>query len=107
MLTVSTYNLMGQDEHVATNEQTRKYHHGDLAAALTDVATELARVGGPGEVVLREAARRVGVPATAPYVHFAGHQARVETVKDRALAELAAAMHADFDKGPASDDPCI
>lgn len=90
---------------MATYERTRKYHHGDLATALTDVATELARTGGPGDVVLREAARRVGVSATAAYRHFAGHQELMHTVKDRALGELAAAMRAEVERSAACADP--
>jgi AcrR family transcriptional regulator len=73
------------------------YHHGDLASALTEVATDLARSGGPESVVLREAARRVGVSATAAYRHFAGQRDLVEAVKERALAGLAAAMQANVD----------
>ncbi len=49
------------------------YHHGDLPNALADAATDLARSGGPEAVVLREAARRVGVSAAAAYRHYASH----------------------------------
>jgi len=90
-----------QDGDVSTVSGTRPkgdaYHHGDLASALTEVATDLARSGGPESVVLREAARRVGVSATAAYRHFAGQRDLVEAVKQRALAELAAAMRAHVD----------
>jgi AcrR family transcriptional regulator len=68
------------------------YHHGDLANALTDAATELARQGGPEAVVLREAARMVGVSATAAYRHFAGHGDLIHAVKERAQVFLAASM---------------
>jgi AcrR family transcriptional regulator len=88
-----------------TTTKKRAYHHGDLASALTDVATDLAREGGPGDVVLREAARRVGVSATAAYRHFAAHRDLIHAVKDRALGELAAAMRADLDAGTACADP--
>lgn len=81
------------------------YHHGDLASALTEVATDLARSGGPESVVLREAARRVGVSATAAYRHFAGHRDLIEAVKERALAGLAAAMQANVDAAEALADP--
>src|SRR2546421_581591 len=46
---------MRQDGPV--NERRRAYHHGDLANALTNAATELARHGGPGAVGLRESPR--------------------------------------------------
>lgn len=70
----------------------RGYHHGDLANALTDAAMDLARRGGPEAVVLREAARQVGVSATAAYRHFSGHGNLIDSVKERALAGLAGAM---------------
>lgn len=68
------------------------YHHGDLANALTTAATQLAREGGPDAIVLREAARKVGVSATAAYRHFAGHGDLMCAVQKRAMDELAAAM---------------
>ncbi|MTD15857.1 TetR family transcriptional regulator [Nakamurella sp. YIM 132087] len=72
----------------------RRYHHGNLAAALVDAGFELARTGGPDAVVLREAARRVGVSAAAAYRHFAGHAALRLAVKERAMQELGAQMAA-------------
>ena len=65
------------------------YHHGDLANALAAAAAQLAREGGPDAVVLREAARRVGVSATAAYRHFASHNDLFEEVaKFRAARRL-------------------
>ncbi|HEV2639935.1 MAG TPA: TetR-like C-terminal domain-containing protein [Actinocrinis sp.] len=64
------------------------YHHGDLRNALAAAALGLARVGGPESVVLREAARQVGVSATAAYRHFAGQGDLLADVKSRALGEL-------------------
>ena len=81
------------------------YHHGDLATALTDVATDLARSGGPDSIVLREAARRVGVSATAAYRHFTGHRDLFEAVKERALAGLAESMRATVDSDAELPDP--
>jgi AcrR family transcriptional regulator len=72
------------------------YHHGDLANALTAAATQLARDGGPEAVVLREAARKVGVSATAAYRHFAGHGELIHAVKDHAGEQLAASMRAEL-----------
>ena len=77
-------------------ENRRTYHHGDLANALTVAATQLARDGGPEAVVLREAARKVGVSATAAYRHFAGHGDLVHAVKDQAGEALAASMRAEL-----------
>lgn len=75
------------------------YHHGDLPNALADAATSLARSGGPEAVVLREAARRVGVSAAAAYRHYVGHGELLQAVKERALAALADAMQDGLDAG--------
>ncbi|AXK32594.1 TetR/AcrR family transcriptional regulator [Streptomyces armeniacus] len=67
-----------------------RYHHGDLRNALIDAAVGLARAGGPDAVVLRAAARQVGVSPTAAYRHFAGQSDllfAVKTVGQQMLAE--------------------
>ena len=87
------------------NERRRAYHHGDLANALTNAATELARHGGPEAVVLREAARQVGVSATAAYRHFASHGDLIHEVKERCQASLAEYMRAEVDAGSPLPDP--
>jgi AcrR family transcriptional regulator len=94
-------------EAVATTRAARPgYHHGDLPNALANAATDLARGGGPEAVVLREAARRVGVSAAAAYRHYVGHGELLQAVKHRALAALADAMQDGLDRGePAADRP--
>lgn len=47
-----------------------RYHHGDLKAALVEAALEIVRDRDVSSVSLREAARRAGVSAGAPYHHF-------------------------------------
>lgn len=81
------------------------YHHGDLPNALADAATNLARSGGPEAVVLREAARQVGVSAAAAYRHYVGHGELLAAVKDRALDALADAMQDGLDGGERLADP--
>lgn len=68
------------------------YHHGDLQNALIDAAIGLARGGGPDAVVLRAAARAVGVSPTAAYRHFAGQSDLLTAVKARGQRELADRM---------------
>lgn len=68
------------------------YHHGDLRNALIRAATELARQGGPDAVVLRAAAREVGVSATAAYRHFAGQAELLHAVKELGQERLAECM---------------
>lgn len=90
---------------MSTTKTTRgRYHHGDLGNALTSAATDLARRGGPEAVVLREAARQVGVSATAAYRHFANHDDLIHAVKERSQADLAAAMRAELATLPPETD---
>jgi len=70
------------------------YHHGDLRNALIDAATDLARDGGPEAVVLRAAARRVGVSPTAAYRHFAGQAELLHAVKELGQQRLTESMEA-------------
>jgi AcrR family transcriptional regulator len=72
------------------------YHHGNLRHALVQAGTELAREGGPSAIVLREAARRVGVSANAAYRHFSSLPDLVEAVAFDALAALARSMEAEL-----------
>lgn len=81
------------------------YHHGDLRRALVDAATELARSHGPGDVILREAARRVGVSASAAYRHFADRDALLAAVASRARAAMADAMTVAVASRPPIGDP--
>ena len=97
---------MRHHEGVTTTRTTRgRYHHGDLGNALTAAATDLARAGGPEAVVLREAARKVGVSATAAYRHFANHDDLIHAVKERSQADLAAAMRTELAALPVETDP--
>lgn len=83
------------------------YHHGDLRNALVEAASELARGGGPEAVVLREAARRVGVSPTAAYRHFANQADLLQAVKDDGQRRLADSMESVLAETglPAGGDP--
>nr|WP_277349719.1 TetR/AcrR family transcriptional regulator [Planosporangium thailandense] len=72
---------------------------------MTVAATELARTGGPEAVVLREAARKVGVSATAAYRHFEGRGELIHAVKELALTELAARMQDELATSEPVPDP--
>jgi AcrR family transcriptional regulator len=74
------------------------YHHGNLRHALVQASTELAREGGPSAIVLREAARRVGVSPNAAYRHFSALPDLVEAVAFDALSALARSMEAELAK---------
>ena len=81
------------------------YHHGDLHRALVEAGTELAREGGPSAIVLREAARRVGVSPNAAYRHFSALPELVEAVAFDALSALARSMEAELAKCRPSGEP--
>lgn len=79
------------------------YRHGDLPAALLAAGVELARLGGPEAVVLREATRRVGVSPNAAYRHFTDHRALLRAVCAVAMAQLARSMEAEQAAVPPAD----
>jgi AcrR family transcriptional regulator len=72
----------------------RRYHHGNLRAALIAAGVELAREGGPDAVVLREASRRAGVSHNAAYRHFADRDELLRAVCARCMSALARLMEA-------------
>ncbi|MFC4472839.1 TetR/AcrR family transcriptional regulator [Streptomyces xiangluensis] len=82
-----------------------RYHHGDLRNALIGAAVELAAEGGPERVVLREAARSVGVSPTAAYRHFSGQGDLLHAVKVRGQQAIAASMTKAVHALPQLDDP--
>ena len=80
------------------------YRHGDLRRALLEAGMELARVGGPDAVVLREATRRVGVAPSAAYRHFADRRALLDAVCSASQARLAVAIEAELAGLPNGND---
>jgi AcrR family transcriptional regulator len=68
--------------------------HRNLPNALRAAARAILDEGGPGVVGLREASRRVGVSATAAYLHFANKEDLLASVAAEGFRELAAAMEA-------------
>lgn len=68
------------------------YHHGDLPRSLVAAAVELARLGGPDGVVLREVARRLHVSPAAMYRHFPDRDALLGEVARIARGRLARRM---------------
>ena len=81
------------------------FRHGDLRHALLDAGVALARQGGPGAIVLREATRRAGVVPNAAYRHFESRQALLEAVRAAALAALARAIEAEIDAAQQLPEP--
>jgi AcrR family transcriptional regulator len=81
------------------------YHHGSLREALVHAAVELAREGGPAAIVLREAARRVGVTPNAAYHHFESLPDLIREVAKEARHGLALSMDAELGKYVATGEP--
>ena len=77
----------------------RPYRHGNLPNAMRAAARTLLDEAGPEGVGLREAARRVGVSATAAYRYFASKEDLLASVAAEGFRELAAALKAAADSG--------
>jgi AcrR family transcriptional regulator len=73
------------------------YHHGNLRAALIEAGLRLIEDRTADEVGLREAARAVGVSATAVYRHFPDKAALLAALATEGLGRLAAAQRAAFE----------
>jgi AcrR family transcriptional regulator len=74
--------------------QAKRYHHGDLKAALVDGAVELIVERGVSGFSLAELSRRLGVTVAAPYRHFANRDELLAAVAVRALQSFAEALAA-------------
>lgn len=66
------------------------YHHGDLANALIEAATEWVASEGVEAVSLRELANRLQVSRAAPYRHFADRETLLAAVAAKGFESLIA-----------------
>lgn len=82
--------------------QPKRYHHGDLKAALLDGAIELIAERGVRGFSLAELSRRIGVSIAAPYRHFPNRDELLATVALRALDVFGQALAAE---ASAADPP--
>ncbi|MGJ3646959.1 TetR/AcrR family transcriptional regulator [Sphingomonas sp. GlSt437] len=81
----------------------KRYHHGELRAALIAAALEALERDGPAALSLRGLARAIGVSPMAPYHHFADRAALLAAVAAAGFERLQQrklAVQAD-----AGDDP--
>ena len=76
----------------AVNIETRRYHHGDLRAALLAAALQMLKEHDAQPFSLREVARKVGVSPTAVYRHFPDKSALMDALAAEGLDRLAAAQ---------------
>ena len=99
-LDVYAVNIFG----VSDSKAGDRYHHGDLRNALIEAAVSLVREDGPDAIVLREAARRVGVTANAAYRHFDGLPDLVDAVRQAGFEALSASMLSELAELIPTDD---
>lgn len=71
---------------------SKSYHHGDLRAALLEVADQLIDEDEAGGFSLREVARRAGVSTPAAYRHFRDKEALLVTLAKKGFDDFAAAL---------------
>jgi AcrR family transcriptional regulator len=81
----------------------KPYHHGDLRRVLIDAALQLVAEGGMDAVSVREAARRAGVSAGAPFRHFPSRDALIQAVAEEAQRRFRAEIEAALAGAPAGD----
>jgi AcrR family transcriptional regulator len=85
---------MTTDGAAGAQTAARRRPRGAVRDGLIAAGLDLARAGGPDAVVLREAARMVGVVPNAAYRHFADRDELLAAVCTAAMRELAARMAA-------------
>jgi AcrR family transcriptional regulator len=83
----------------------KTFRHGDLRNALVTAGLEMARVGGPNAVILREATRQAGVSPNAAYRHFASQAELLDAVRSACFSQLAAAIEDEMKKCRPGRDP--
>lgn len=88
-------------------EKRKTFRHGDLRNALLTAGLEMARVGGPNAVILREATRQAGVSPNAAYRHFASQSALLDAVRSACISRLAAAIEDEMNKCHPGRDPQV
>ena len=69
-------------------EPRTSYHHGNLRQALIDAAVQIAKEQGPGNVSVREVAKRAGVSPGAPFRHFSNKTALLTAVAEQAMSRF-------------------
>jgi AcrR family transcriptional regulator len=81
-----------------TIEKRKTFRHGDLRNALIAAGLEMARVGGPNAVILREATRQAGVSPNAAYRHFVSQAELLDAVRSACLSRVAASIEDEMKK---------
>ena len=82
---------------MATSENGRPYHHGDLRRVLLEEAVASLRESGPAALSLRDLARRAGVSHAAPAHHFGDKRGLLTAVAAEGFRRLAASLGATYE----------
>ena len=88
---------------MATLKPGNRYHHGNLREALIAATIALIEERGVEHVSVREAAKRAGVSAGAPFRHFPTKAALMTAVAEQAMTRLRSMVDAGL--AIASDQP--
>jgi len=89
---------------ISLRPERTTFRHGDLRRALIEAGLEMARAGGPSNVVLREATRQTGVVPNAAYRHFANQNELLAAVRSACIAMLAVAIETELNRIRAGKD---
>ncbi|MCP5094938.1 MAG: TetR/AcrR family transcriptional regulator [Chloroflexi bacterium] len=73
-------------------KSTKRYHHGDLRAAIVVKAIEMIAENGVESVTMRGLGQQLGVSRAAPYRHFAGKIELLTAVAAEGFSRLQTAM---------------
>jgi AcrR family transcriptional regulator len=73
---------------VSTPTVPRRYHHGDLRAALLETAERSIRARGVAQLSLRDLAKEIGVSHAAPRRHFPERQDLLDALAQAGYARL-------------------
>jgi AcrR family transcriptional regulator len=87
----------GYNAAVATSENGRPYHHGDLRRVLLEEAVASLRESGPAALSLRDLARRAGVSHAAPAHHFGDKRGLLTAVAAEGFRRLSASLGATYE----------
>ena len=90
---------------IKKTQRRQNYHHGNLPAALVEVAKDLIVERGLEGFTLREVARRVGVTHVAAYRHYADRHALLAAVAEHGFQRLRRRLDAAWKKAPESLEP--
>jgi len=85
---------MPQQRARSKNQSKRRYHHGNLRAALIEAGLKLIEEKGVRGLTLREIGARVGVSRMAAYRHFADKSALLGAISEAGFAQFADALEA-------------